>query len=441
MSFFSTKRKRFLRRCLAVSLCIVTAVTSCGCWDSREFSDIAVVMGIAVDVCEDKESEDSITVSVQVANPVPVSGSSDSGGSGGQKEAHSDFSDDGNNIVEVMSSITHSSSRRLYSAHNQIVVFGKKLAEGEGLGQSVDYFLRDNELRYSVLVAVADGKASEALSASTNYESVPAKELAELIKNQASNSGSAICTLLEFAQSGISEGTVALVPIVRLKEAASSETGGAEGDSGGEKSSESSGGSEGGSSGNAEKNYEVTGAAVFVGSKMIGELDEKETRGALWVRNKVSRAIIEAKLTDDIKIAAEVFDCTVSVDVDINGEGKAVSNVKCKVYANLAQISGYGGKISEELTDKVSESCGKTVEEEIKAAYKKSVEMGCDVFGFGNKIRSKDIKKWCEYSDSWQSLFDEAELNIDVSVRIEDIGDLTAEVPWKESDESEGDKK
>ncbi len=423
--------KRLFKGTVAVLMCIVTSILASGCWDQREFSDIAVVMGIAVDSSEEKKQE--LTVGVQVANPVPYSGSS---GDSGSKEAYSDFSGSGNSIFEIIRGITHISSRRLYHAHNQIVVFGSSIAENEGIRRIIDYFLRDNEMRYNVLLAVSEDKATEIFSAGTNYEKVPAQELAELIENQAANSCSAVCTLIDFAKYGTSVGATALVPIVKIKEAA--ETGK---DSGEGSSSEKSGSSESsGDKQSPQKSYEVTGAAVFDGDKMVGKLSEEETRGALWVRDSVTRAIVRAQ-TEKLQAEIEVFNCRTHVDAKINEEGKAVAKIRCEVYSNIAQVSDSGVKLDTDTVKKIAEACGGVVKEEIEKAYEKSVEIGCDIFNLGEKIKDKDLKQWRKYEDDWKQLYKELDLQLDVNINIEDIGNLSSNVQWRETDEKNGNEK
>ncbi len=426
-------KKAKLRLCrivmLLMTIMILTGFVACG--DSRELSDIAVVMGIAIDVAEKKDGEEKspgkINVSVQVANPVPYSGSA---GEGGAKEAHSDFSESGNSIFEIIRSITHTSSRRLYHSHNQIVVFSRELAEKEGVGDFVDYFLRDNEMRYSVLIAIADEKASDVFTAKTNYEHVPAKELAELIKNQASNSGSAICSLIDLARLGSTEGAVALVPLVKIKEN-DSENSKSEDSGGSEQESKSSGEKSGGNE-SKSKSFEVKGSAVFKGDKMIGTLSEAETRGALWGRDEVSLGIIKTK-ADNLNAEVEIFNCKTYTNAEISDEGKVKASIRCEIYANIAQFADKGEKIDEALAKKVAESCGKTIKEEIQKAYDKSVELKCDVFNLGEKIKAQNIKKWRQYSDSWQQLYSQMELTVDANVIIEDVGDLSDSVPWAKS--------
>lgn len=388
------------KRFILIALVITVAITFTGCWDQREFSDIAVVMGITVDVNDEENYGKGISVGVQVANPV----SHTSSGQGSSQESYSEFSDTGNNIFEILRSITHLSSRRLYNSHNQIVVFGSELAEKQGIGSEMDFLLRDNEMRYSVLLAVAEEKASDILAADTNYEHVPAQELAELIKNQAVNSGSVECNLLDFVLYGTSPGSTALMPVVKIKEASESD--------------------------NDKKNFEVNGAAVFNGDIMVGKLTERETRGALWVRDKVERGIIECSF-EGVDAEIEVFSAKTFVEVSINSAGKAKAVVRCEIYANIAGLSGYEGLFNEELEEKISIYSGKAVEKEIFDAWEASKKMGCDVFCFGNMIYKKAPKDWSKYGDNWQQIYNDMEISLNIDINVEDVGDLTGDVAWK----------
>jgi spore germination protein KC len=305
------------------------------------------------------------------------------------------------------------------------VVFGNELAKKEGIGGEMDFFLRDNEMRYSVLLAVSEGKASEILAADTNYEHVPAKELAELIRNQATNSGSVECNLLDFVRDATAEGSTCLVPVVRIKE----EPLAAGGEESGEKASKESKGQEGG-----EKKFEVNGSAVFKGDVMVGQLDERETRGALWVRDKVDRGIIEASF-DGVDTEIEVFECKTFTSVKINDKGEVSVDIRCEIYANIAGLSGYEGLLNKELTEKIRNSAAAAVKEEILSAWEKSKEMECDVFCLGNKVYKKTPDLWRKYQQSWQKMYNETTFNFNIDINIEDVGDLTGEVQWKGGDD------
>ena len=419
------------KRVMCIAAAIVCAVTCGGCWDKRELSDLAVVMGIAIDAGSGDNGE-TVTISAQIAN-AEKSGGSPEEGSGGK--SYNNFTRSGGSAFEVLRGMTHLSSRQLYNSHNQIVVFGSELAEKQGVSDVIDFFMRDNEIRYSMLIAVADGKAAELFDASPEYEQVPARELAELILVQSKNSGSAVCTLLDFMSCGVSVGKAALVPLVKTVKPSSEqqqgqqESGGQQGSGEQQKSGEQQG--SGGQSG--EKRLEVSGSAVFDGVKMVGKLNTEETRGALWVRQGVKAGILPVE-TDGVTANIELFGSRCKFDVKLDKEKKASADISCAVHTNLGEIKGYVGEINGELVARLKEVCKKKIESEIRHTYDKSKDIECDVFGFGDNLYRYSFSDWLSVKDDWIAVYKDMTLNIKVSVDIDGIGEISEGIPLKNGD-------
>ena len=433
------------KRGICILLLGIMVMSLSGCWDKRELSELAIVMGIALDAGSGENGE-TLTVSAQVANPVSSGGSSGSGGAA--EQTYNNFSGSGGSVFEILRGITHKSSRRLYNSHNQVLLFGRELAENQGLDEIIDFFLRDNEIRYNILIAVTEGKASEVLDVTPEYENIPAREIEELIRNQTANSESATCTLLNFVRCGLTPGKAALVPIISLVEssgsgdASSSESGGGDtsGGGGGSSGGDTSGGS-GGSSGsssesgggeNQSKRLEISGSAVFDGGKMMGTLSKEETRGALWVRGGANAGIVSVEM-DDIRVEIEVMDSEQSMSVDIGDDGVVKAEVRCVITANVGEVNGKGLSLNKDFIKKLSSACSEKVKKEIQMAYDKSLDLKCDVFGFGEYLYRHHLKKWRTVEDNWPEKYRSLSLSIHVQVNIEELGELTADVPLNTS--------
>lgn len=449
------------KRGICILLIVIITVSLSGCWDKRELSELAVVMGIALDVGSGENGE-MLTICAQIANPVSSGGSSGSGGAA--EQTYNNFSGSGGSVFEILRGMTHKSSRRLYNSHNQVILFSRELAETQGLGEIIDFFLRDNEIRYNILIAVTEGKAADTLDVTPEYENIPAREIEELIRNQTANSESATCTLLNFVQCGLTAGKAALVPLIKLVESSgsgegsSSESGGGDtsGGSGGsssggdnsESESGGSGGSGGGSSGGGSsggsssgggeesggekqsKRLEISGSAVFDGGKMVGTLSKEETWGALWVRGGANAGIVSVEV-EDVKAEIEVLDSEQHMSVDIREDGTVIAEVRCVITANVGEVNGQGVSINKEFVQKLSSACAEKVKKEIQMAYGKSAKLGCDVFGFGEYLYRNHLKKWRSVEEDWPEHYRSLSLSIHVQVDIEELGELTAGVPLR----------
>ncbi len=79
--------------------------------------------------------------------------------------------------------IANKTSRRLYFAHNQVLVIGEDLAR-KGVTPLFDLIERDPEVRTDFYVLVAKGaKASDLLKIKTPIEKLPGTEMRESVEN------------------------------------------------------------------------------------------------------------------------------------------------------------------------------------------------------------------------------------------------------------------
>lgn len=401
---------RRAKRIVCAVLAAVLWMPLGGCWDKRELSELAVVMGIALDAAdgENGENGEAVAVCAQIANPVSGGSGKESGGAAVQ--TYTNFSGSGSSVFEVLRGMTHKSSRRLYNSHNQVILFGRALAETQRMGEVLDFFLRDNEIRYNILIAVVDGKAAETLTVTPEYENIPAREIGELIRNQKANSESVPCTLLEFVQCGLSAGRAALVPLIRLAERGDGESSGGE------------------SGGTQSKRLEVAGCAVFDGGIMKGTLNKEETRGALWVLGSADAGIVSVE-TDGVRTELEVLNTERHLSVRADKNGAVTAELRLVITANVGEVNRPGTAIDRGFVEKISEACSRKIQEEIRAAYRKSAALQCDVFGFGEFLYRHRLKEWRVLEADWPLRFGELTLSLHVQTHIEEMGELTAEIP------------
>lgn len=137
-----------------------------GCWNRRELDTLAIVAGLGLD--RDVETG-KIQLTAQIIKPgevktVKVGGAGGGGGGGGKASAVWVIKSTGDTVFDAVRNMVTQSSRKLYFAHNQIIVIGKKTAE-QGVWPLLDFFVRDHEIRWTIWVLVADGKASDVLEA------------------------------------------------------------------------------------------------------------------------------------------------------------------------------------------------------------------------------------------------------------------------------------
>lgn len=272
------------KRQTCLLLCFICLLSFCGgCAHTktkRELDSLAVVLGIAIDKAEEKdeigsesfgEDSEKLLLTAQVVRNISISqnsSESESSGSGNEGDLGRPYWNVqvvGSNLLETLRSAIHITNRRLYVAHNQVVIISKDIAQ-QGIAKYLDYFFRDHETRYDVGIVISDGKAGEVLDVVSHLESFPAQDLKKLVERQKDDAHGPQCTLFSFIKDYKIPYKSTLVPIVRIITPEESD--------------------------NKSPYLHIAGSAVFKDDKMVTSLDENQTRGALWVLGQVENGII-----------------------------------------------------------------------------------------------------------------------------------------------------
>ena len=165
----------------------------------------------------------------------------------------------------------------------------------------------------------------------------------------------------------------------------------------------------------------VAGSAVFKEDKMVGLLDEEQTRGILWITDKVSDGIVALDF-NGIDISLEILDSKGKFDAKYS-DGKIIVKSKAEVVFSLGEYQG-AGWFDEETIEKMKTMAEDKIKKEIKEAFGKVQEKGADVFGIGNYFYRFDYKKWQGFKEDFEELYKNAEIQADVDVQIIRTGSL-----------------
>ncbi|MDF2986244.1 MAG: gerKC [Eubacterium sp.] len=362
---------------------LITLLLLTGCLGGIEINDLEIVTGMAVDKATDSES---ILLTAQIVKPSEM-GKSSGGSGGGNKNAFWNVSYTGKSVFEATRQITYKTGNKLFLSHDEVVIFGKDIAE-ENIQKYIDFFLRENTMRPGTLVLVAEGRASDILDAGTEKEKLPAINAANLVKNYGFTSQLYEINLNDFAGRLISSTTSPIAPLIKV------------------------------ATDNGKKDVAVSGMAVFNKGKMAGTLNEAETRGLLWVLNKIKSGVITIPAPDGKgKVAFEIADAKSSVEPVIKGN-KIFINIKVKQKAILSEQSTTENLENVQEFETLQKSLTEAIRHEIMTAYNKSKELNSDIFGFGDMLHRKYRKEWKTLENKWKDIYPQLILNIDVEAQI-----------------------
>ncbi len=376
---------KMLKICLSLLLCLALS----GCWNSRELDSLAIVMGYAIDK-SDEEGLVDMTAQVAVLSDGGSSDNSSSSSNTASSEAYWNITRTGSSIFTILRDYTHESSRKLYSPHNQVIIFGNDLAKN-GIRDYLDFFLRDHETRLNVWILVAKDKASDILDVKPKLEKIPAIGLSDLIEDQKATSETVQIRIRDFLERLISDTTASIAPLVEVI-------------------------GEG-----KDQIVEMSGTAVFKQDKLVGELNKTETRGLLWVLSKVNSGIITVEApggTADL----EIVSTETQVNVEILDDGSITAHVKITESGNIGSQTGSGDLSKTDNVKILEQNMNDAITAEVFSAVEKAKELDADIFGFGDMFYKKYPQQWKSMKENWDELFNEIKVEVEVDAKLRGSG-------------------
>ncbi|NLA87192.1 MAG: Ger(x)C family spore germination protein [Clostridiales bacterium] len=383
---------RLKKKVVKISIAVICITCLSGCFDRRELDTMGIVMGVAIDKAE---SEGETELTVQMANPAGESASGSKGKEsmekeGGKSPAFVNVTSTGRNINYIVRQMQRKMSRMIYVAHNQAIVFGEELAES-GVRDALDFFARAPEARMTLNVFVAKGKAKDILGIEPEFEKVTSTELIKILRDQKITSHAPIVTEFEFVSTMVSKTTAAVAPIVRIINEDETDR------------------------------LSVSGCAVFKDSIMVGELSEVETRGLLFVKNKVKTGVFELKILNT-PATIEIRKSRTKTQPVLYTDGRVMFNVDVNMTVGLGDQSGDLNLAAPENSHAMLSAVESAVKDEIKSAVEKSKELNADVFGFGEHLNRKYPDQWRDMRERWDEIYKNITVNTTVKVKADGGG-------------------
>lgn len=398
---------QFLQRfLLLVSSLLFSIFVLTGCTpehSKRELNSIAIVMGLGLDVADEKNDipfeEGKLHVTAQVVRTGSLSGGGSKSNGGPSNSADAMYWNlimEGDDIFPMLRGSVQQSNRNLYISHNQVIVFGEELAK-QGLASFMDYFFREREMRYNVLLAVSERPAGEILEISPSLETLPSQEIAKLLKIQARSAEAPTESLFDFAVDMKSGRKAAVLPLINAQ-----------------KSEEE------------EETVYVDGCAVFKDWTMVGKLNASETRGFLWTSGDIESTVFTVPVSGNrisLAVTGKKGDMEVLFDKD---KGPQALQVCFEVSADavVGHMDGVYDLHKEDSLVEIQMACSEFICREICSAIAKSRELESDIFGVSEHLERYMPDVWEEIEGEWEKYFTGITYEIGVKSHVRRTGSL-----------------
>ncbi|MCM3627058.1 Ger(x)C family spore germination protein [Paenibacillus glycanilyticus] len=368
-----------------------------GCWDRVEMNDVSFFMASALDMTDKGEMKVSIQVPIPVGAGSGEGGKASAGGSLGK--TYFVVTSTGINIHDAERKIQNKMSRQFFKGHRRVVFVGEKFAR-RGIKDVLDYYSRDPGSRLRTYIVVAKGgEASKLLLNDHPIERIPAEDVREL---ETSGTGTSV-TFRDFLMTQANEG---IVPVMGAVELFSPTV----------------------DSGNEEhfRLNSLSSTAVFKNYRLVGYLNDIETRSMNWIKNKLDQTIVAEKLLRAGGNVGAVLNSTSSrivttfngdkvlIHIVLNGTGVLnEANVDMDM-SNPKNISD----IERELGEAIAGQALRTVK-------KAQTEWKADVFGIGLQLHRFQPNAWKKVRGNWDETFAGAEVSVKANIKLHRAGIIT----------------
>ena len=348
-------------------LCAFLLLTFTGC-TGRELYERLLIHGIGVD----KEVDGSYTVTVRSSVST-------------EDEGEEYFKCQGKSVLEALNSLSLSTGRKPFYAHNYLVVFGKKCAE-QGLDGCLDFFVRYYNTRPAVQMYLAEGKAEDILSFQKDGKYLKMGELQQLGDSSRDTGRAASTEILDFVAGVKRQGFSPVLPVLQAE----------------------------------EDGVKIVSTAYFDNYALKGALTLNETRGYLAVKEKLKNgeAVVEA--------GGNLGTVTLSLSDGCGKISRRESRndlpgflLQAQVTGDVSAVSGEKELLTEEDYLRLEQLLAEELQGEIEEALNKTVRTdSCDIFGFGALLYREEPNTWRQISGEWKTLMTQCSYEIEVTAKV-----------------------
>ncbi|WP_353094339.1 Ger(x)C family spore germination protein [Tissierella praeacuta] len=380
---------------------IITIILICfilvGCWDNKELDTISIVTGVGIDATD---NDDKIDLILQVGKI--NKSNSDSFKSENANDNSVILEAEDKSIISAIDKLQKQSTRDLFMHHNQVVIFGKEQAI-KGVQSHVDAFLRQYDMRMETLVFVAEGKARDILYNSMDQDKISSLAITKMIESTNRYYESYSIRVIDLVSMIIDETTAPVIPIVKLEN----------------------------NQGNTR--LFLSGLAILNNERLIGQLNEIETRGYTWIADKYKNAFIEVD-TEDGFSNLNIIHIKHKLEPEIRNENELVISLEVIGDIVISEIQGFEDMAVKEVTDILLEEGKKTIDKEIQACLQKSKELNADFLGFGVEFYKRFPKEWKKIEKNWDSVYPQIKVSTNIKLNLIDTGKILNSLNMREED-------
>jgi len=356
-----------------------------GCWNYIEINERAIGLSLAVDYLPDQEL---YLETVEIGTPVIIAEKS--------SMESAIFQETGKTVFDATRNLILTVGEKILWNHFRVVIVGEALLQEENkLIGLLDFLRRDNEPREDLLLVLSKEKTAAEILEKTHQnkgEKIVAIHLDNLFKNEKYLGKYKAVPLWEFAMKLATSGVQPVMPAVKLTTY-------------------------------QEKIMVIpSGMAVFRRAKVVGYLDDLETKYFLFVIDEIKGGVIPVQTEiqgETVRLTLEIMDSSTVIKA-VKQAGVLVMQVKLKTTVSIAEIQTSINFIEPKLRKRLQEAAEATLERRIQLLIKKVQQQDqSDIFGFGMIVERQMPKLWQHLRANWTEIFTDLKVKVEVNLEIQ----------------------
>lgn len=373
------------------------------CWDHKEVEQLGIVLATELAMAPNGD----IRATVQILNPKELAGGGakgmgGGGSGGGGATAYRNASGEGKTIFDAVRAMNTAVPKELYFSHNQVIIISEELAR-QNITDLLDFFDRNPQIRRSnwLLISKKDVCQYDLMSIPSPLVIAPSQRIVSIINERDRSSVYAINQLGDFLELLANEGVEAYTAGVGFhSEPAKSEVGGEE---------------------SPKQEIHIDKTAIFRAGKMVGWLNNQESRGLLWATEGLKNAIYSVSIEDN-KVALEILQSSTKSTPIITEDGQITLQIDIKARASIAETVKYMDLTNPATIQKLRIMLQNAIKRDIHLALEKTQQYKSDVLGVGVAIYRKYPEYWREIGPNWIDYYGQVQLAVNVEVIIPRTG-------------------
>jgi spore germination protein KC len=380
-----------IRRALSLLLLLAVGLSLSGCWSRIEANDLAIISMMAID----KTDDGKLQIWLQIVVPAHAGGAAGvPGGGKGQAAPFITVSGTGRTILEAARLIQTRLSRRIFWAHTRVILVGERLAK-EGIRPAMDFLLRQRELRLDNYILMVKGDVAEFMGVQLDLEKHPAEALREIMHFRIGT----VVTLGDWVRQRAARGADPIMGIARAVDPPK------------------------GAPKDQKPQLQLMGTALFHDDRLVGVMDERVTRGLMWLQGEIYMGVVTLELPRAPgPISLEYVAARIRRRVRIE-DGKPVFEFRINSEGTISDEQVNLDLGDPKIIVEIEEQMRVEIERRIDLALRFVRKLQVDPAGLGELVRQRHPAVWKRLAHNWRTEeFQRARIVIQVDAKIRRTG-------------------